>query len=105
MQPLPQPEPGIPGASRVPNTIPSSPLGSPQGGFPETPSLLDPTLLKAARHIYRTFYEVHPEVVRRPIGVAIGRSTHRGKLIFGDKPVLLPHECFIPLSQIEPGLH
>lgn len=75
------------------------------GESPEPTSLLDPTLLKAARHIYRSFYEVRPEVVRRPIGVAIGRVTGRGKLLFGDKPVLLPHECFIPLSQIEPGLH
>lgn len=66
--------------------------------------LLDPELIKAARHIYRTFYEVHPEIVQRPIGVAIGRLNHRGKLVFGDKPVLLPQECFIPFSQIEPGL-
>ena len=66
--------------------------------------LLDPELIKAARHIYRTFYEVHPAVMQRPIGVAIGRLNHRGKLVFGDKPVLLPQECFIPFSQIEPGL-
>lgn len=68
-------------------------------------SPFDPALLKAARHIYRTYYEVHPEVVERPIGVAIGRTTRRGKLIFGRKPILLPHESFIPLAQIEPGLH
>ncbi len=66
--------------------------------------LLNPELLKAARHIYRTFYEVHPEVMQRPIGVAIGRANHRGKLVFRDKPVLLPQECFVPFSQIEPGL-
>ncbi|MEO0457186.1 MAG: hypothetical protein AAF152_11500 [Cyanobacteria bacterium P01_A01_bin.114] len=81
---------------------PGMELGPMGGG---TPSMLDPALLKAARHIYRTYYEVHPEVIQRPIGVAIGRSNYRGKLIFGDKPVLLPHESFIPLSQIEPGLH
>lgn len=68
-------------------------------------STLDPALLRAARHIYRTYYEVHPEVIERPIGVAIGRTTRRGKLIFGTKPVLLPHESFIPLTQLEPGLH
>lgn len=68
-------------------------------------SMLDPALLRAARHIYRTYYEVHPEIIERPIGVAIGRTTRRGKLIFGAKPVLLPHESFIPLTQLEPGLH
>ncbi|MGD1854204.1 MAG: hypothetical protein ACFB2W_08115 [Leptolyngbyaceae cyanobacterium] len=68
-------------------------------------SISDPALLRAARHIYRTYYEVHPEIIERPIGVAIGRTTRRGKLIFGVKPVLLPHESFIPLSQLEPGLH
>jgi hypothetical protein len=67
-------------------------------------ALLDPTLLQIARQIYRTYYEVHPEEIQRPIGVAIDRNTHRGKLIFGGKPVLLPRECFVPLNQIESGL-
>jgi hypothetical protein len=67
-------------------------------------ALLDPTLLQAARQIYRTYYEVHPEQTRRPIGIAIDRTNHRGKLIFGQKPVLLPKECFVPLSQIETGV-
>ena len=80
------------------------------GGLPPIPPdftgpLPDPALLKAARHIYRTYYEVHPEEMQRPIGVAISRTTRRGKLIFNQKPILLPHECFIPLTQIEPGLH
>ncbi len=69
------------------------------------PSALNPALLKSARQIYRTYYEVHPEDVQRPIGIAISTKTHRGKLIFGDRPVLLPNECFVPISQIEPGLH
>jgi len=69
------------------------------------PLSLDPVLLKSARQIYRNYYEVHPEEMQRPIGVAISTKTRRGKLIFGDKPVLLPVERFIPLSQIEPGLH
>ncbi|NER81312.1 MAG: hypothetical protein F6K42_17445 [Leptolyngbya sp. SIO1D8] len=68
-------------------------------------AIYDPALLKAARHIYRTYYEVHPEDIQRPIGVAISRKTRRGKLIFGDRPVLLPSECFIPLAQIEPDIH
>ncbi|MEL6350988.1 MAG: hypothetical protein AAFR58_04420 [Cyanobacteria bacterium J06627_28] len=72
--------------------------------FGDDSVLLNPELIKAARYIYRTFYEVHPEVVQRPIGVAMGRTTLRGKLVFGDKPVLLPQECFVPFSQIEPSL-
>jgi hypothetical protein len=67
-------------------------------------SLLDPSLLQTARQIYRTYYEVHPEQTRRPIGIAIDRTNHRGKLIFGQKPILLPKECFVPLSQIESGV-
>jgi len=66
-------------------------------------ALLDPSLLQSARHIYRTYYEVHPEQVQRPLGVAIDRVTHRGKLIF-IKPILLPQECFVPLSHIESDL-
>jgi hypothetical protein len=69
------------------------------------PAALNPALLKSARQIYRTYYEVHPEDVQRPIGIAISTKTHRGKLIFGGRPVLLPNECFVPISQIEPGLH
>ncbi|PZO34563.1 MAG: hypothetical protein DCF17_20270 [Shackletoniella antarctica] len=69
------------------------------------PWALNPALLKSARQIYRTYYEVHPEDVQRPIGIAISTKTHRGKLIFGDRPVLLPNESFVPISQIEPGLH
>ena len=67
-------------------------------------ALLDPAILQAARHIYRTYYEVHPDEVQRPIGIAIDRYSYRGKLIFGQKPILLPKECFIPLNQIESGL-
>ena len=61
-------------------------------------TFLDPALVMAARQIYLTYYEVHPEQIQ-PIGIAIDRYTHRGKLIFGGRPVLLPQECFIPLEQ------
>jgi hypothetical protein len=67
-------------------------------------ALLDPALLQAARMIYRTFYEVHPDEIQRPVGVALDRFSLRGKLIFGAKPILLPRECFVPLSQIEPSV-
>lgn len=67
-------------------------------------ALLDPALLQAARFIYRTYYEVHPDEVQRPIGVALDRFSLRGKLIFGAKPILLPRECFVPLNQIEPNV-
>lgn len=67
-------------------------------------ALVDPALLQAARYIYQTYYEVHPEQTQRPIGIAIDRYSGRGKLIFGQKPILLPKECFIPLNQIESGL-
>ncbi|MEL6939129.1 MAG: hypothetical protein AAFO84_08045 [Cyanobacteria bacterium J06598_1] len=82
----------------------TSPAAAKRLAFGDDSVLLNPELIKAARHIYRTFYEVHPEVMQRPIGVAIGRLNLRGKLVFGDKPVLLPQECFVPFSQIEPAL-
>lgn len=81
----------------APQEIPPDPVGY--------SALLDPGLLQSARDIYRAYYEVHPDESRRPIGLAIDRYTHRGKLIFGVKPVLLPQECFIPLDQIEADLY
>ncbi len=63
--------------------------------------LLDPGILRAARQIYRTYYEVHPNLTERPIGIAIDRYSYRGQLIFGHKAVLLPRECFVPLQQLE----
>lgn len=71
----------------------------------DIPILLDPALLRSARQIYRTYYEVHPEVPQRPSGVAIDRYTHRGKLIFKRKPILLPQECFVPFSQLEAEIY
>lgn len=61
---------------------------------------LDPTLIQSARLIYETYFAVHPEI-DRPLGVAINRITHRGKIIFSGKPILLPQECFIPFELIE----
>lgn len=67
----------------------------------ELPVLLDPSVLRAARQIYSCFYDVHPDYVKRPFGVAIDRNTLRGKLIFSGKPILLPQECFVPINRIE----
>ncbi len=78
---------------------------SPQGSQFDFSALLDPSLLQAARQIYRTYYEVHPDQVQRPLGVAIDRYTYRGKLIFTGKPVLLPQECFVPFNQIEAEIY
>ncbi len=66
----------------------------------DIPVLLDPGLLRAARQIYRNYYEVHPDMPRQPQGVAINKFNHRGKVIFSARPILLPEECFVPLSQI-----
>ena len=70
----------------------------------DIPMLLEPTLLRAARQIYRVYYEVHPDE-QRPYGIAINRYTHRGKLIFREKPILLPQECFVPFSQLEAEIY
>ena len=71
----------------------------------DLPMLLDPALLRAARQIYRTYMEVHPDLPQRPTGVAIDRYTHRGKLIFKKKPILLPQESFVPFSQLEAEIY
>jgi len=72
--------------------------------IPETDnfaSLIDPYLLSAARHIYQKCYEVYPEKAEQTSGVAIDRETHRGQLIFHDRPILLPWESFIPSEELQ----
>lgn len=64
----------------------------------------DPTLLKAARQIYLTHRELRPDLVKQPTGVAINRLTYRGRVLFATKPILLPQEDFVPLSDIESQL-
>ena len=61
----------------------------------------DPTLIKAARNIYRNYYSLGMPTDNQPMGIVINRDSHRGQLVFKRKPVLLPRECFIPLIQIE----
>ncbi len=67
----------------------------------EIPLLLDPSLLRSARRIYRTFCILHSKQNRRPFGIAIHRNTHRGQLIFNNHPILLPGECFVAVQQLE----
>ncbi|OUL22060.1 hypothetical protein [Nostoc sp. 106C] len=69
------------------------------------PPLADPAVIRAAGQIYYTLCEAHPEVTGQATGVAINRTTHRGKVIFTNQPVLLPQECFVPLSQIESHMY
>lgn len=76
-----------------------------KGDRKEFPVLPDPALLQAAQQIYRSYYQAHPNLVERPTGVAINRTSLRGKLIFSHKPILLPQESFVPFSQIESELH
>lgn len=76
-----------------------------QGTFVEVPILLDPMVLRAARRIYRTYCIFHAKLTKRPFGVAIHQNSHRGQLIFSDKPILLPGECFIPLKQLEAEIY
>jgi hypothetical protein len=68
-------------------------------GFDLEPILFTPTILSAARSIYQAYVETHGDQ-QRPYGVAIDRYTFRGQLIFSEQPVLLPHECFVPLERL-----
>jgi hypothetical protein len=72
-----------------------------QMSYTSIPPEQDPSLIQAARNIYEIYYTVHPEVTELPLGVAIDRISYRGKLIFKQKPALLPKECFIPFSSID----
>ncbi len=63
--------------------------------------ILDPSLLRAAQSIYRTYCMLHPRNSKRPYGIAIHRKSYRGQLIFRNNPVLLPGECFVPTKQLE----
>jgi hypothetical protein len=73
--------------------------------MPQTDSygFFDPALLRAAKEIYARYCQISPDPMRRrqPIGVAIDKLTHRGKLIFSSYPVLLPEECFISTQELE----
>lgn len=65
----------------------------------------DPSLVKAARNIYRSYCNLNFALDHPPKGIVINRDSHRGQLAFNSKPVLLPRECFIPLQQIEAEIY
>lgn len=58
------------------------------------------SIVKSAQETYQLYCEAHIDP-QQPLGVAVDRNTHRGQLIFAEQPVLLPHETFVSLSQIE----
>ena len=68
------------------------------------PALIDPTLIRAARQIYRVYCEVNPHLAERTTGVIINQLTYRGMLTFSSKPVLLPQECLITIAQLDSGI-
>ncbi|HAC64016.1 MAG TPA: hypothetical protein DCF68_10870 [Cyanothece sp. UBA12306] len=69
------------------------------------PIILDPSVLRAAQRIYRTYCVLHPKKNKQPYGIAIHRKSHRGQLIFRENPVLLPGECFVPRNQLETEIY
>ncbi|MGL5080798.1 MAG: hypothetical protein ACRC8A_04875 [Microcoleaceae cyanobacterium] len=62
---------------------------------------LDPVLIRAAKQIYLSYFQVHGRQMRRPLGVVIHRETYRGMLLFTRRPILLIGEGFIPFDKIE----
>ncbi len=62
--------------------------------------LLNPSLLRAARQIYLAYAQVEGHHHKQPIGVAINPENYRGQVICSKKPILLPHENFIPINQL-----
>ncbi|HHP7231329.1 MAG TPA: hypothetical protein ACFCUY_10790 [Xenococcaceae cyanobacterium] len=61
----------------------------------------DSTLIQAAKRIYRTYYRINSKISKQPYGVAIDKDSLRGHIIFKERPVLLPGECFIRLNELE----
>lgn len=61
----------------------------------------DPTLIQAARRIYRAYSNLNAKIAKQPCGVAIDRDSLRGHLIFRERPILLPGECFIDFKELE----
>ncbi len=68
--------------------------------FDLEPIMLSPVIVKAAKAIYEMHVETHGTSRRVPTGIALDRYTFRGQLLFCEQPILLPHECFVPLQEI-----
>lgn len=62
---------------------------------------LDPTIIHAARKVYRTYLSIYTQFPKRPFGVVLNKETFRGQLVFRERPILLPGEDFVPFNQIE----
>lgn len=62
---------------------------------------LDPTIIQAARGVYRAYLSLYSQIPKQPFGVVLNKKTFRGQLVFRDRPVLLPGEYFVPLNLIE----
>lgn len=58
------------------------------------------SMLASARETYQAYCRLHIDA-QPPIGVAMDRNTGRGQLIFSEQPILLPHECFISVEQMQ----
>jgi hypothetical protein len=71
----------------------------------EIPVLLDPSVLRAARTIYRSYCAHRPNMTDRVKGVAINPATFRGQLVCNNKPILLPGERFVPIDLLESELY
>jgi hypothetical protein len=68
--------------------------------FDLEPIVLSPTIVMAARNIYQAYVRTHGSK-QTPLGVALNRYTLRGQLIFANQPILLPHECFVQMRDID----
>ncbi|VEP11278.1 conserved hypothetical protein [Hyella patelloides LEGE 07179] len=61
----------------------------------------DPTIIHAAKRVYRTYLSIYSQLPKQPFGVVLNKETFKGQLVFREKPILLPGEDFIPLYKIE----
>jgi hypothetical protein len=64
---------------------------------------MTPEYIQVAQDVYRAYCNVHGASSSRPTGVAVDCQSLRGHLIFSQQPILLPHECFIPLELLDAG--
>ena len=63
--------------------------------------MMHPELILVARQVYDEKIHWLELRDRQPSGVVVNLETLRGELLCSPYPVLLPHEKFIPLNQLE----